>query len=216
MLRNSPPSPRSSRPSPYENRRHRLRRVSVDKELLRFVQYHQYMTRILETQIPQNSLASGEIYVHPMRSLYCTLGMMVESLQQTPAGETRKSYLCTGSITNALKSIWVRVTPSSLLISRSRGYRFQTGPLKNPMLGSAAAMARRARIHYVPLKSSLVKLFISIYGLLLECQIVCSTPFYPLLNSCLTIHFPTASQKLRRSPHPPRCQRRPKTEAYIG
>ncbi|KAF7981342.1 hypothetical protein HWV62_33787 [Athelia sp. TMB] len=57
----------------------------------------------------------GEIYADPTRSLYHTLGMTIESLQQTPAGETKKSYLRTGAITNALKSIW-------------------TGPLKNPTL----------------------------------------------------------------------------------
>ena len=32
--------PRSPRPSPYETRRHRLRRVSTHNELLRFIQYH--------------------------------------------------------------------------------------------------------------------------------------------------------------------------------
>lgn len=50
----------------------------------------------------------GDIYADPTRSLYHELGMTIESLQQTPAGEQRKSYLRTGAITNALKSIWVR------------------------------------------------------------------------------------------------------------
>ncbi|KZP05557.1 hypothetical protein FIBSPDRAFT_1054036 [Athelia psychrophila] len=57
----------------------------------------------------------GDIYADPTRSLYHELGMTTESLQQTPAGEQRKSYLRTGAIANAFKSIW-------------------TGPLKNPAL----------------------------------------------------------------------------------
>lgn len=46
-------------------------------------------------------------------------------------------------------------------------------------MGGYAAMACRMRIHYVSLKS--VNLPISIYGPLLERQIVRSTPLHPLL-----------------------------------
>lgn len=50
----------------------------------------------------------GQIFADPSRKLYHTLGMTIESLQNTPAGVEKKSYLKTGTLSNALTSIWVR------------------------------------------------------------------------------------------------------------
>ncbi|EGO18949.1 hypothetical protein SERLADRAFT_480034, partial [Serpula lacrymans var. lacrymans S7.9] len=49
----------------------------------------------------------GPIFADPTRKLYVTLGMTIENLQGTPAGEKRRSYLQRGDISNALASIWV-------------------------------------------------------------------------------------------------------------
>ncbi|EGN93577.1 hypothetical protein SERLA73DRAFT_78458 [Serpula lacrymans var. lacrymans S7.3] len=57
----------------------------------------------------------GPIFADPTRKLYVTLGMTIENLQGTPAGEKRRSYLQRGDISNALASIW-------------------RGPLKKPTL----------------------------------------------------------------------------------
>ncbi|KAH9830416.1 AhpC/TSA antioxidant enzyme-domain-containing protein [Rhodofomes roseus] len=54
----------------------------------------------------------GEMYADPSRALYKALGL-VESLEVTPAGQQRKSYLTKSILSNALQSIW-------------------QGPLKNP------------------------------------------------------------------------------------
>ncbi|KAG5349925.1 hypothetical protein C0989_001252, partial [Termitomyces sp. Mn162] len=58
---------------------------------------------------------SGPIYADPSRSLYRALGMNIEKLEGTPPGQQRKSYLTTGPLKNAMKSIW-------------------KGPLKHPNL----------------------------------------------------------------------------------
>ncbi|KAG6915938.1 hypothetical protein DXG01_009204 [Tephrocybe rancida] len=49
---------------------------------------------------------TGPIYADPTRTLYRALGMNIEKLEGTPAGQERKSYLKEGAMTNALKSIW--------------------------------------------------------------------------------------------------------------
>ncbi|ETW86562.1 hypothetical protein HETIRDRAFT_307693 [Heterobasidion irregulare TC 32-1] len=56
----------------------------------------------------------GDIYADPTRKLYHALGMTIETLNQTPAGQEKRSYLQDGLFTNVLKSI-------------------KRGPLKNPM-----------------------------------------------------------------------------------
>ncbi|KAG5726143.1 hypothetical protein E4T56_gene2502 [Termitomyces sp. T112] len=58
---------------------------------------------------------SGPIYADPSRSLYRALGMNIEKLEGTPPVQQRKSYLTTGPLKNAMKSIW-------------------KGPLKHPNL----------------------------------------------------------------------------------
>ncbi|OSD08504.1 hypothetical protein PYCCODRAFT_1448718 [Trametes coccinea BRFM310] len=52
------------------------------------------------------------MYADPSRSLYTTFGL-VESLERTPAGEQKRSYLGKSFLGNVVKSIW-------------------DGPLKNP------------------------------------------------------------------------------------
>jgi len=57
----------------------------------------------------------GQIFTDPTRKLYHALGMTMESLELTPAGEEKKSYVRTGFLSNVMQSIW-------------------TGPIKNPSL----------------------------------------------------------------------------------
>ena len=47
------------------------------------------------------------MYADPSRALYTTFGM-VESLEMTPAGQEKRSYLGRSYIGNVVKSIWVR------------------------------------------------------------------------------------------------------------
>ncbi|KAF8167139.1 AhpC/TSA antioxidant enzyme-domain-containing protein [Crassisporium funariophilum] len=57
----------------------------------------------------------GPIYADPTRTLYRALGMNIENMAGTPAGEKKPSYLILSSFSNAMQSIW-------------------RGPLKNPNL----------------------------------------------------------------------------------
>ncbi|KAF8837370.1 hypothetical protein BDN67DRAFT_205350 [Paxillus ammoniavirescens] len=66
-------------------------------------------------QYKETAATPFPIYADPSRKLYHALGMTIESLALTPAGEPRKSYLQKGDTVNALRSIW-------------------RGPLKNPLL----------------------------------------------------------------------------------
>jgi hypothetical protein len=50
----------------------------------------------------------GTIYADPSRQLYHALGMDIENIAGTPAGEKKRSYLTTGRFANAMISIWVR------------------------------------------------------------------------------------------------------------
>ena len=52
---------------------------------------------------------SGEIYADPSRKLYHILGMTIETLETTPKGQQRKSYL-PNYATNVAQSIWVSDT----------------------------------------------------------------------------------------------------------
>jgi len=58
---------------------------------------------------------TGQIYANPTRKLYHALGMNIENLETTPAGQQKRSYVTMGYLSNALQSIW-------------------KGPLKNPSL----------------------------------------------------------------------------------
>lgn len=48
----------------------------------------------------------GRIFADPTRTLYRELGMNIESLERTPAGQERRSYLVLGAFANATQSIW--------------------------------------------------------------------------------------------------------------
>ncbi|KAF8954544.1 AhpC/TSA antioxidant enzyme-domain-containing protein [Flammula alnicola] len=58
---------------------------------------------------------TGTIYADPTRKLYHALGMDIETLDRTPAGEQKRSYLTLSFFSNVVQSIW-------------------RGPLKNPSL----------------------------------------------------------------------------------
>ncbi|KAF8079404.1 AhpC/TSA antioxidant enzyme-domain-containing protein [Lyophyllum atratum] len=57
----------------------------------------------------------GSIFADPSRALFHTLGMNIENLDGTPAGQDRRGYLKQAPLLNAMQSIW-------------------NGPLKNPSL----------------------------------------------------------------------------------
>ncbi|KLO15810.1 hypothetical protein SCHPADRAFT_870601 [Schizopora paradoxa] len=57
---------------------------------------------------------TGKIYADPTRELYKSLGMTIETLQGTPKGEKLRSYIPSGIVMDALRSIW-------------------RGPLQNPL-----------------------------------------------------------------------------------
>lgn len=75
----------------------------------------------------------GAIFADPSRQVYRALGMNIENLAGTPAGEKKRSYLKLGLFTNAIRSTWV---------CRFMGWSTrkhvlnpqQNGPLKNPSL----------------------------------------------------------------------------------
>ncbi|KAF8880384.1 AhpC/TSA antioxidant enzyme-domain-containing protein [Mucidula mucida] len=54
----------------------------------------------------QDTKFTGKIYADPSRKLYRSLGMTVENLSGTPSGETKRSYIKTSTLTNALQSIY--------------------------------------------------------------------------------------------------------------
>ncbi|PPQ92480.1 hypothetical protein CVT25_010425 [Psilocybe cyanescens] len=49
---------------------------------------------------------SGLFYADPTRKLYRTLGMDIENVDKTPAGEQKRSYLTLGSFSNLMMSLW--------------------------------------------------------------------------------------------------------------
>lgn len=49
----------------------------------------------------------GSIFADPGRTLYHALGMDIENLSGTPAGEQRRSYRKKGFFANVVLSIWV-------------------------------------------------------------------------------------------------------------
>lgn len=57
---------------------------------------------------PETTGFKGLIFADPTRALYHALGMDIERLAVTPAGEQKRSYLTTGRLTNAVSSFWVR------------------------------------------------------------------------------------------------------------
>ncbi|KAF5376209.1 hypothetical protein D9615_008488 [Tricholomella constricta] len=64
---------------------------------------------------PETTQFHGPIYADPSRALYHALGMNIEKLEGTPAGQERRGYLTKGAFVNAMQSIW-------------------KGPLKHPSL----------------------------------------------------------------------------------
>lgn len=56
----------------------------------------------------------GSIYADPSRKLYNVLGMDIENLKVTPAGEQKRSYIKTSGLVNAITSIWVRISSYQL------------------------------------------------------------------------------------------------------
>ncbi|KAJ7583358.1 AhpC/TSA antioxidant enzyme-domain-containing protein [Mycena floridula] len=49
---------------------------------------------------------ASQIYTDPTRTLFKALGMNVERLQGTPAGEKKRSYIKSSALSNAPLSIW--------------------------------------------------------------------------------------------------------------
>jgi hypothetical protein len=60
--------------------------------------------------------------------------MTMESLELTPAGEEKKSYVRTGFLSNVMQSIWVRIMLHAILEPFIIYTEQQTGPIKNPSL----------------------------------------------------------------------------------
>jgi hypothetical protein len=50
----------------------------------------------------------GPIFADPTRKVYAALGMTIESLARTPAGEPKRSYLSGGTLVRTFQSIWVK------------------------------------------------------------------------------------------------------------
>ncbi|KAF8887384.1 AhpC/TSA antioxidant enzyme-domain-containing protein [Infundibulicybe gibba] len=60
----------------------------------------------------------GEIYADPSRKLYKALGMDIENLDGTPAGQEKRSYRTTSTFVNAMQSIWRGPLQHPLLIGK--------------------------------------------------------------------------------------------------
>lgn len=59
----------------------------------------------------------GPIFADPERNIYRILNMTAESLKSTPAGQAKKSYITGGTVTNALRSVWVSQRPTIFIPS---------------------------------------------------------------------------------------------------
>ena len=63
---------------------------------------------VIKIQLLQETTGfKGRVFADPTRTLYRELGMDIESLERTPAGQERKSYLVLGAFANATQSILV-------------------------------------------------------------------------------------------------------------
>ena len=65
------------------------------------------LTSARSAPLVENTGFKGEVYANPDRKLYDTLGL-VSTLQRTPGGEERRSYLTRGLLSTTFWSIWVR------------------------------------------------------------------------------------------------------------
>ncbi|KAI0707772.1 AhpC/TSA antioxidant enzyme-domain-containing protein [Earliella scabrosa] len=90
----------------------------------------------------KNTDFQGSMFADPSRALYTTFGM-VESLEMTPAGQEKRSYLGRSYIGNVVKSIWTASKTPTLIgkqgnISQNGG-EFIFGP------GETCTFASRMR-----------------------------------------------------------------------
>jgi hypothetical protein len=65
---------------------------------------------------PETAKFKGQFFADPTRTLYHALGMNVETLERTPKGQKRPSYLSFGPMGGLMQSLWVNISDSLLSV----------------------------------------------------------------------------------------------------
>ena len=65
---------------------------------------------LLLNQPQENAKFKGRFFADPTRDLYHALGMDIETLERTPKGQAKPSYISIGPIRDIMQSLWVNLS----------------------------------------------------------------------------------------------------------
>ena len=68
------------------------------------------MQLIVHDQLQETAKFKGQFFADPTRKLYHALGMDIETLERTPKGQPKPSYISLGPIADIVQSLWVNVS----------------------------------------------------------------------------------------------------------
>ena len=72
--------------------------------------FHNFMQLIVHDQLQETAKFKGQFFADPTRKLYHALGMDIETLERTPKGQPKPSYISLGPIADIVQSLWVNVS----------------------------------------------------------------------------------------------------------
>ena len=82
---------------------------------------------------PETAKFKGQFFADPTRKLYHALGMDIESLERTPKGQPRPSYISLGPISDIIRSLWVSTCFMLTVVTSNINITIiKRGPIKNP------------------------------------------------------------------------------------
>lgn len=97
-----------------ENYRHRMWRVECYQAICRYGPGRSFIHNLMQLtvldQLQETAKFKGQFFADPTRKLYHALGMDIESLERTPRGQPRPSYLSFGIVSGIMRSLWVKVS----------------------------------------------------------------------------------------------------------
>lgn len=71
---------------------------------------HNLMQLTVHDQLQETAKFKGQLFADPTRKLYHALGMDIESLERTPKGQPKPSYISLGPISDIIRSLWVNIS----------------------------------------------------------------------------------------------------------
>ena len=71
---------------------------------------HLMQLTFCSTNLQENAKFKGRFFADPTRDLYHALGMDIETLERTPKGQAKPSYISIGPIRDIMQSLWVNLS----------------------------------------------------------------------------------------------------------